>query len=191
MGAEQESVVAYVGIGSNLDEPRRNCLTALERIAALPGVSLLRCSSQYLAEPVGVSDQPWFVNAAAEIRTAIDPGMLLSALQRLELDMGRRSGVKWGPRVIDLDILLYGQLVSDSDPIIPHPELHMRRFVLEPLNEIAPWVLHSRFGVTIRGLLDRLDDDKTVEKIGEPPAIGTGSRDKDGGRRILERGQAL
>ncbi len=190
MGAEQESVVAYLGIGSNLDEPRRNCLTALERIADLPGVSLLRCSSQYLTEPVGVSDQPWFVNAAAEIRTTIDTGMLLSALQRVERDMGRRSGVKWGPRVIDLDILLYGQLVSDSDPIIPHPELHRRRFVLEPLNEIAPWVLHSRFGVTIRGLLDRLEDDKTVEKIGEPPAIGAGSREKDDGRRILERGQA-
>jgi 2-amino-4-hydroxy-6-hydroxymethyldihydropteridine diphosphokinase len=191
MGAARESVIAYVGIGSNLDDPRRNCLTALERIADLHGVKLLRYSSLYRTEPVGISDQPWFVNAAAEIRSTLDPGMLLSALQEIERDMGRRSGIRWGPRVIDLDILLYSQLVSDSDPIIPHPELHRRRFALEPLSEIAPWVLHSRFGVTIRGLLDRLDDDKAVEKIEELPAIGAGSRDTDGGRGILEQGQAL
>jgi 2-amino-4-hydroxy-6-hydroxymethyldihydropteridine diphosphokinase len=125
----------------------------------MKGAKLLQKSSLYNTEPVGSLNQDWFINAVAEIRTVLSVHELLKALRAIEKDMGRIVNVKWGPRIIDLDILLYGQdIIQEKDLIIPHPELHKRRFVLVPLCEIASYVIHPAFGVSIRGLMDRLED---------------------------------
>lgn len=159
-------IISFVGIGSNLDSPVARCLEATEHIAALGGCKVLRRSSLYRTEPVGFPDQEWFINAVIEIRTALTAKMLMQELQGIENRMGRHKTVRWGPRIIDLDILLYGQEVFQGDDlIIPHPELHKRRFVLTPLNEIASCVIHPAFGVSVAGLLDRLEDAGIVELL--------------------------
>jgi len=110
--------------------------------------------------------QNWFVNAAAEIRTVLSPRDLLKELQHIENSMGRIRTIKGGPRIIDLDLLLYGQEIHEEEGLtVPHPEMHRRLFVLEPLCEIASYLIHPAFGVSMRGLKDRLDDNKTVERI--------------------------
>jgi 7,8-dihydro-6-hydroxymethylpterin-pyrophosphokinase len=109
-------------------------------------------------------DQGWFINAVAEVRTDLSPLKFLEALKGIEGQMGRTEGPRWGPRVIDLDILLYGQEVVDQAGLkIPHPEMHRRRFVLAPLCELASYAVHPAFGVSARGLLDRLTDPGHVE----------------------------
>jgi 2-amino-4-hydroxy-6-hydroxymethyldihydropteridine diphosphokinase len=133
---------------------------------ASPGLKVLRMSSLYRSEPVGFREQDWFVNAVAEIRTVLTAPDLLKALQRIEQAMGRENGQRGGPRVMDLDLLLYSQdVVQEQDLIIPHPQIHRRRFVLVPFQEIAPYVIHPAFGISIQGLLDRLQDDSKVELI--------------------------
>ncbi|MCG6538363.1 MAG: 2-amino-4-hydroxy-6-hydroxymethyldihydropteridine diphosphokinase, partial [Syntrophales bacterium LBB04] len=117
-------------------------------------------------EPVGFIDQEWFINAVVEMRTGLTARVLFKELQAIENLMGRRKLIKWGPRVIDLDVIFYGQEVIDEDNLtIPHPELHRRRFVLEPLHEIAPYMIHPAFGVSIAGLLDRLEDRSKTERL--------------------------
>lgn len=160
-------VIAYLGIGSNLGDPVQNCREALRQVSTLKGSEVLRRSSLYRTEPVGVEAQGWFVNGAVEIRTAFPAVQLLKALQWIERSMGRERTERWGPRVIDIDILLFGQEIVNSEGlVIPHPEMHRRRFVLEPMNEIAPYVIHPLYGVSMRGLLDRLEDHHAVERIG-------------------------
>ena len=115
-----------------------------------------------------VEDQNDFINAVVEIKTTIEPHQLLDVLQRIENEMGRRRTLKRVPRIIDLDILFYGQnVIQDENLVIPHPEAHKRRFVLEPMSEIASYFIHPSFGVSIHGLKERLTDSKTVEKIKE------------------------
>lgn len=164
--------IAFIGIGSNLGDPAGNCREAIKRLAAIPGTRLLRSSSLYRTEPVGPPDQDWFVNAVAEIRTMLSPQDLLRAVKEIERNMGRAEAPKWGPRIIDLDILLYGQsVVRETGLTIPHPELHKRRFVLAPLSEMASYAIHPAFGITVRGLLDRLEDTSCVEPY-EPAGMG-------------------
>ena len=152
-------IIAFIGIGSNLRDPAVQCRDAFRRIGAIPEIRLLRRSSLYRTEPVGLEDQPWFINTVAEIRTDLPPRKLFEALNEIERKMGRTDGPRWGPRVIDLDLLLYGQeVVAEEGLVIPHPEMHRRRFVLEPLCELASYVIHPAFGVSVRGLLDRLTD---------------------------------
>ncbi len=155
-----------------MDDPAARCREALCFLSEASGIRVLRQSSFYRTEPVGFEKQDWFINAVAEIRTVLTPQELLKATQEIEDKMGRLKGARWGPRVIDLDILLYGQeVVEDDDLVIPHPELHKRRFVLQPLCEIASYPIHPVFGVSIRGLMDRLDDDSRVylyRTSGEP-----------------------
>ena len=156
-------VVAFVGVGSNMDDPAARCGEALCYLSQASGIRVLRQSFLYRTEPVGFEKQDWFINAVAEIRTVLNPHGLLKATQEIEDKMGRVRGPKWGPRVIDLDVLLYGQeVVEDDDLVIPHPELHKRRFILEPLCEIASYAIHPVFGVSVRGLMERLDDDSRV-----------------------------
>jgi len=158
-------IIAFIGIGSNLRDPAVQCRDAFRRIGAIPEIRLLRRSSLYRTEPVGPEDQPWFINAVAEIRTDLPPRKLFEALKGIERKMGRTDGPRWEPRVIDLDLLLYGQkVVAEEDLVIPHSELHRRRFVLEPLCELASYVIHPAFGVSVRGLLDRLTDPGLVER---------------------------
>ncbi|MCK9195579.1 MAG: 2-amino-4-hydroxy-6-hydroxymethyldihydropteridine diphosphokinase [Syntrophales bacterium] len=167
-------VIAYIGVGSNLEEPLRQCRLALQNLDAVNDTRLLRASSFYRTEPVGVREQDAFINAAAEIRTELSPRTLLEALKAIEQEMGRRKSLRrWGPRVIDLDILLYGQdIVQEDDLVIPHPELHKRRFVLAPLCEISSYVIHPAFGISMQGLLIRLenDDRNVVVKIQQADA---------------------
>lgn len=157
-------VICFIGIGSNMSDPAHRCLEAVNRISLLPDVKVLRRSSLYRTEPVGFLEQEWFFNAVIEIRTVLAARELAAAMQSVEEGMGRERGLKWGPRVIDLDILLYGQdVIRDGDLVIPHPEFHKRRFVLVPLCEIASYAIHPAFGVSIRGLMERLQDSSVVE----------------------------
>ncbi len=163
-GGEVRGVIAFIGIGSNSGDPVYNCRQAFRRLSETPQVWLLRCSSLYRTEPVGPQDQPWFINAIAEIRTTLRPRQLFDALKSIERQMGRTEGRRWGPRLIDLDLLLYGQeVVSEGELTVPHPELHRRRFVLVPLCELASYMVHPAFGVSVRGLMDRLADKGRVE----------------------------
>jgi 2-amino-4-hydroxy-6-hydroxymethyldihydropteridine diphosphokinase len=156
--------IAFIGIGANMSRPVEMCRAAVGMLAGIPGVRLLRSSSLYRTEPVGPKDQGWFINAVAEIRTSLPPELLLKELKEIERRLGRTEGVKWGPRVIDLDILLYGQeVIREGELVIPHPELHRRRFVLVPLCELASYAIHPAFGVSVRGLLDRLTDPARVD----------------------------
>ena len=149
-----------------MGDPARNCVEAAGRLSKSEGIKVLRRSSLYHTEPVGLEDQPWFVNCAVEIRTSLRPRPLLETLKKIERDMGRTETAKWGPRLIDLDILLYGQeIISEEGLAIPHPQMHERRFVLQPLFEIAPYEIHPVYGISIKGLLDRLDDQKDVIKL--------------------------
>jgi len=137
--SDPPAVIAYLGIGSNIDDPMWQVMKALREIDELPGTRLQRCSSLYETDPVGFIDQPRFVNAVASVSTTLAPRALLDALLDIELRHGRMRMMKNGPRTLDLDILLYGdRRIDDAGLTIPHPHLHERAFVLEPLLEIAP-----------------------------------------------------
>lgn len=160
-------MIAFIGIGSNLGNPEELCEKAIERIDNHKGVKLLRSSSLYRTEPIGPIEQPWFVNAVCEVNTSLQPQELLLALKKIEQEMGRDNGLeRWGPRLIDLDLLLYGQIILNlSDLVIPHPQLHKRGFVLVPLCEIAPYTIHPIFNLSAKGLLKRLNDKHIVEVL--------------------------
>lgn len=158
--------ICYIGVGSNLENPLEQCRRAIQKISEIEGITITAQSSFYKTEPVDFENQNDFINAVLEIKTSLEAQQLLNVLQNIERSMGRRRELKGGPRTIDLDILFYGQSVIQEDNlIIPHPQVHMRRFVLEPMSEIASYFIHPAFGVTIRGLKDRLTDSKAVEKI--------------------------
>jgi 2-amino-4-hydroxy-6-hydroxymethyldihydropteridine diphosphokinase len=131
---------AHIGVGSNLASPRAQVERALQCLARLPQSRLLRSSRLYRSAPWGMLDQPEFVNAAAAIETGLSPSALMQALLAIEREAGRdRSGERWGPRILDLDLLLYGALVLAEPGLqLPHPHLHERAFVLLPLAEITP-----------------------------------------------------
>jgi 2-amino-4-hydroxy-6-hydroxymethyldihydropteridine diphosphokinase len=161
-------IICYIGIGSNLGNVLENCQYAVENLSQSKGIEITRVSSFYKTEPVGIENQNLFINAVIEIKTALSARNLFQNLQNVEKDMGRRREIKGGPRIIDLDFLFYGQeIIQDADLIVPHPEIQKRRFVLEPLYEIASYFIHPVFGVSIRGLKDRLNDNKIVEMIKE------------------------
>ena len=161
-------IICYIGIGSNLGNALKNCQHAVESLTLAKGIEITRVSSFYKTEPVGIENQNLFINAVVEIKTVLSTHNLFQTLQNIEKDMGREREVKGGPRIIDLDLLFYGQeVIQDADLIVPHPEVQKRRFVLEPLCEIASYLIHPAFGVSIRGLKDRLSDNKMVEMIKE------------------------
>jgi 2-amino-4-hydroxy-6-hydroxymethyldihydropteridine diphosphokinase len=135
---------AHVALGSNLSDPRRQVETAFDRLAALPDTRLVLQSSLWRSQPMGPQDQPEFVNAVVGLVTTLTPRALLAQLQAIETAMGRgEPALRWGPRLIDLDLLLVGELICDEPELrLPHPGLHQRNFVLYPLAEIAAelWV---------------------------------------------------
>jgi 2-amino-4-hydroxy-6-hydroxymethyldihydropteridine diphosphokinase len=134
--------VVYISIGSNLGDRESNFRTALERFKQ-KGMIIRSESSRYETEPWGVKDQPRFLNMAVEITTELSPEELLRTLKDIETEMGRNKTFKWGPRIIDLDILLFDDIILDGEDLrIPHPFMHERDFVLKPLAEIAPDVKH-------------------------------------------------
>jgi 2-amino-4-hydroxy-6-hydroxymethyldihydropteridine diphosphokinase len=131
--------VAYVGLGANLGAREETLRRALELLAAADGVSLLAVSQLRETEPVGVVDQPPFLNGAVALETTHTPRELLDLLLTIEASLGRVREERWGPRTVDLDLLVYGDEVVDAPGLrVPHPHLHERRFALEPLAELAP-----------------------------------------------------
>ncbi len=148
---------AYIGIGSNLEDKRHNCLTAVERVEQIPGSALTGRSDWYLTRPIGVKGQDWYVNGVVSISTKIPPRDLLGRLLAIESDMGRVRRKRWESRIIDLDILLYGhEIIKEEDLTVPHPLMHLRKFVLVPLVQLAPDLIHPSLGVTIAELLRRM-----------------------------------
>ena len=146
----------YLALGANLGDREQNLRVALERIATF--VEITRVSSIYETEPWGVREQPWFLNLVCAGSTPLSPVDLLRRVKKIENEMGRAEGIRFGPRPIDIDILLYDRLIELSPALtIPHPRLHERAFVLVPLAEIAPNLIHPRLRVTIRALLARLE----------------------------------
>ena len=140
MGAEQAAHLAYVAIGANLAGPEEQARRALVELDQLPGSRVLRASPLYLTKPLGARDQPDYVNAVVRLETRLSPRELLRALQAIEDAHDRaREQRRWGPRTLDLDILLYGEdRINEPDLRVPHPEMYRRAFVLVPLADIAP-----------------------------------------------------
>ncbi len=155
----------FLGLGSNVGDRQKFLNLAVTEIKRIPATKLVWASSVYETSPYGNQDQPPFLNAAAELETELLPADLLSKLKEIETGLGRVSHERWGPREIDLDILLYdGLVVSDSFVTVPHPELEKRRFVLVPLREIAPDVVHPVSGQTATELAEACRDVGRVVK---------------------------
>lgn len=156
----------YLSLGSNVGDREQNLETAIAALGDL-GMVVAR-SAFYETEPVEFTAQPWFLNCALVLETTKMPRQLLKALLDLERTMGRRRTLHKGPRTIDIDILLFGDSIVDSDGLtIPHPTLHERRFVLEPLAEIAPGLLHPVLKKTVQELRDALPPGQVVRKLGD------------------------
>ena len=156
----------YLSLGSNLGDRAANLRLALEKLGDLGTVQGV--SAFYETEPIELTAQPWFLNCAAKLDTEKMPRQLISGILNLEQEMGRQRKQKNGPRIIDIDILLFGTSVIDTHSLtVPHPRLHERRFVLEPLTEIAPDVRHPIFKRTVRELRDALPPGQTVRRVAE------------------------
>jgi len=160
------SNTTYIGIGSNQGDKYKNCTLAIENICACVSNRLIKRSSFYQTEPWGYREQDDFINLVVKIQTSFSPLELLFFLQGIEKKLRKKKNKKWGPRTIDLDILFYNDQKFESPQLtIPHPLLHQRGFVLLPLKEITPHLIHPVFNQTISQLLDRLSDGKRVIKL--------------------------
>ena len=148
---------AYIGLGSNLGDRRKHLITAINRIDVCEGIRVVNRSGFYETKPVGGPPQPDFINCVVELETKNGPLELLAELKEIESALGRKPGVRWGPREIDIDVLLYGNKVIKSGNLtIPHENMHKRFFVLGPLCEISPDLKHPVFKKTILDLLKEL-----------------------------------
>ena len=156
----------YIGVGSNLRRPEQRCREAERRLAASPKIQMVGVSSLYWTEPVGYVEQDRFVNGVYHLSTDLDPIPLLRLVQSIESEMGKQVKFRWGPREIDLDLLLYGnEVITRPELQVPHPRMHLRRFVLQPLTEIAPQALHPVFKMNAAELLSLLGEEQQVEPL--------------------------
>jgi 2-amino-4-hydroxy-6-hydroxymethyldihydropteridine diphosphokinase len=154
----------YLSLGSNVGDREANLRAAIAGLAEFGKV--LEVSSFYETEPVGISGQPWFLNCVVKFETERMPRQLISAILNLEQGMGRQRKQGKTPRTIDIDILFFGSSIIEIPSLtVPHPRLHERRFVLEPLTEIAPDVRHPVFKRTARELRDSLPPGQTIKKL--------------------------
>lgn len=154
-------ITAYISVGSNLGDRIENCESGIVQLVAGGNVTLLERSDYYFTEPVGYADQPWFVNAVFSILTDLSPVSLLMRLKAIEAICGRtEGGIRFGPRVLDLDIILYDGITMDTPELtVPHPRMHERLFVLRPLSDIAPNLVHPGLGITVSQILSGLPVD--------------------------------
>ncbi|PZA05903.1 MULTISPECIES: 2-amino-4-hydroxy-6-hydroxymethyldihydropteridine diphosphokinase [unclassified Meiothermus] len=149
---------AYIALGSNLGDRAGYLLLALSRLSHLPRTRLSRLSQVYQTDPVGPPGQGPYLNMVAEVEAGLEPQALLQALLEIEKSLGRERTARWGPRTLDLDLLLYGQEVIETPGLIlPHPRLHERAFVLAPLCDLIPEARHPSLGMTYREWLERVD----------------------------------
>lgn len=156
---------AYLLLGSNVGNRQVHFQHALEKIQSMAGV-ISKASSIYETQPWGVTDQDDYLNMAVEINTSYSPEELFKHLKAIEKGEGRTDATQYAPRTLDIDILFYNDLVFESEHlIIPHPRLHLRRFVLKPLEEIAPSIIHPMLKKSVKELLMECEDDKNVRRI--------------------------
>jgi len=166
---------AYISLGSNVGDREQQIAAAVQGLGAR-GVRITKQSSIYSTEPVDVETQNWFLNCVVEVETELMPRQLLKALQEIENELGRRRMVRRGPRLIDLDILLYGSsVIRTQDLEVPHPRLIRRRFMLVPLAEIAPTLRHPVENKTIEELLSDTEDRSVVNRC-KAGAVGARER---------------
>lgn len=155
-----------MAVGSNLNEPVARCFEAIALLDLVDFCVIQRVAKFYLTEPVGVKEQPWFINTVVELDTQMTPERLLDRCQEIEQSMGRERVTHWGPRIIDLDILLMGTLVWTTERLtIPHPRLHQRKFALQPLCDLIPEAIHPTFNLPYAALLATVDDTTRIEEL--------------------------
>jgi 2-amino-4-hydroxy-6-hydroxymethyldihydropteridine diphosphokinase len=155
----------YLCLGSNLGDCEKNIKNAVKLMES-HGLRVIEKSSVYQSEPAGYKNQPWFLNMAARVETDLKPMDLLRTLKDIEKVAGREKSRKWGPRIIDIDILLYGSSIIDEPGLkIPHIRMHKRRFVLVPLNEIAADAVHPKLKKSIKDLLKECKDASIVRTL--------------------------
>ena len=158
MGQFTPPVTAYIGLGSNLNGPRRQIQQAVQRLSKLPHSRISKKSSLYRSKAVGPGDQPDYINSVIALRTELEPTALLDLLQQIENSQHRTRTIRWGARTLDLDILLYGDLTIANERLtIPHPQLQHRNFVLYPLAEIEPELCLPN-GTAVQKILDNLPE---------------------------------
>jgi 2-amino-4-hydroxy-6-hydroxymethyldihydropteridine diphosphokinase len=159
----------FLGLGSNVGDKKGNLRHALQQLG-VASVQVIRVSPVYRTEPVDYTEQDWFLNQVVEVETELTPRALLDLCQKIESMLGRKRNILRGPRSIDLDILFFDECVlSQPDLTIPHPRLHERRFVLVPLSDIAPAMIHPLFRQSVRDLLKRCNDRAPVTPLIESP----------------------
>jgi 2-amino-4-hydroxy-6-hydroxymethyldihydropteridine diphosphokinase len=158
--------LATVGIGSNLGNREATISGAIRKLHERPGNRVLEVSSLFETEPVGMTDQPWFLNCVVQLETPQPIKDFLFLLKEIEIFFERERRERWGPRTLDLDLLLFNDTIySDQDITVPHPEIEKRRFVLEPLCEIAPDLVHPVLTLSISNLLEQLEDSSRVIRL--------------------------
>lgn len=167
MPVEDTEHTAYIGLGSNLGDKKANLTKALELLGAAPGVQLKKVASYYRSAPVGGPPQDWYLNTVAEVLTSLTPHRLLAVLLKIEEELGRVRTVRWGPRTVDLDLLLYGgREIHDDILTLPHPRMTGRAFVMAPLAELAPGLILQ--GKTAGQLARELAGTQLIEKLDMP-----------------------
>lgn len=155
-----QSPIAYISIGSNIGDRASNCNRAIACLEESDSIQPLTQSLFYLTEPVDYLDQEWFINAVVKIETQLDPFELLTTLKQIEEKVGRTSSsIRFGPRVLDMDIIFYSDAVlKTQNLVIPHPRMHNRCFILAPLCDIDPDIVHPVFKKSVQQLLEDLND---------------------------------
>lgn len=168
--SEASPSAVFIGIGANLGPVRENFTRALRSIEKHARV--VAVSSLYESDPVGPQDQPKFTNAVVKVETELSPFELLDHLKTIEKEIGRKKTKRWGPRVMDLDIIFYGDLVISTDSlVVPHPRAHERRFVLEPLLEIDPAAWHPVKNMAVKDICSDLGNSQAISKTDGPEVL--------------------